>query len=47
VVHTAEEPPNQGRICLAINGCTRNSRKADSKIVEAYRSMAGGFTRVA
>jgi hypothetical protein len=35
VVHTADEPPNQGRICLAISGWTRNSRKALTKIVPA------------
>jgi hypothetical protein len=40
VVHTPAEPPNQGRICLAITGCTRNSRNDDRKIVAAYGSVA-------
>ena len=35
--HTAAEPPNQGRICLAISGWTRNSRKALVKMVPANR----------
>jgi hypothetical protein len=33
VLHTAEVPPNHGRIILAMMGCTSNSRKADKKIV--------------
>ena len=37
VVHTAADPPNQGRICLAMTGWTRNSRKADRPIVAANR----------
>jgi hypothetical protein len=40
VVHTAEEPPNHGRICLAMIGCTMKSRKADRKIVTAYGTTA-------
>jgi hypothetical protein len=35
VVHTAAEPPNHGRICLAMIGCTRNSRNDERKIVAA------------
>jgi len=35
VVHTAEVPPNHGRICLAMIGWTRNSRNADSAMVRA------------
>jgi hypothetical protein len=35
VVQTAAEPPNQGRISLATTGCTRNSRKALTKMVAA------------
>jgi hypothetical protein len=35
VVHTAAEPPNQGRICLAMIGWTRKSRNDDRKIVAA------------
>ena len=34
-LQTDEEPPNQGKICLAISGCTRNSRNADRKVVQA------------
>ncbi len=33
VLHTAEVPPNHGRIILAIMGWTANKRKADKKIV--------------
>ncbi len=33
VLHTAELPPNQGRIIFAMTGCTSNRRKADKKIV--------------
>jgi hypothetical protein len=33
VLQTDDEPPNQGKIILAITGCTSNSRKADKKIV--------------
>ena len=40
VVHTPAEPPNQGRICLAMIGWTRNSRNDDRKIVPAYGSVA-------
>jgi hypothetical protein len=41
--HTAAEPPNQGRICLATSGCTRNSRKALMKMVPANSaSIAAG-----
>jgi hypothetical protein len=35
VLQTAEDPPNHGRIILAITGCTSNRRKADSEIVNA------------
>jgi hypothetical protein len=35
VVHTAAEPPNHGRICLAMIGWTRNSRNEERKIVPA------------
>src|SRR4051812_34036728 len=41
VFHTAGAPPNQGRICLAITGCTRNSRKAERKMVDANTGMCG------
>jgi len=34
-LHTAEEPPNQGRIALATIGWTAKSRKADRKTVRA------------
>ena len=37
--HTAAEPPNQGRICLAISGWTRNSRKALVKMVPANSAL--------
>ena len=33
VVHTAAEPPNHGRICLAMTGWTRNRRNALTKMV--------------
>jgi len=33
VVHTADEPPNQGSICLAMMGCTMNKRNALVKMV--------------
>jgi hypothetical protein len=39
VLHTAEEPPNHGRIDFAMIGCTAKSRKADREIVKAYSSM--------
>src|SRR5271169_1403706 len=35
VLHTAEEPPNQGRIILAIIGCTSKRRKAEREMVSA------------
>ena len=35
VVQTAAEPPNHGRICRAISGWTRKSRKAERAIVAA------------
>jgi hypothetical protein len=34
-VHTAAEPPNQGRIILAMIGCTWNSRNAERRMVTA------------
>jgi hypothetical protein len=33
VVQTAAEPPNHGRIILAMTGCTWNNRKALTRIV--------------
>jgi hypothetical protein len=47
VVHTAAEPPNHGRICLAMIGCTRNSRNDDRKMVAAYGSVATSGVRAA
>src|SRR5688572_30069285 len=38
-VQTEALPPNQGRICLAMIGCTRNSRNALVKTVAAKRSI--------
>ena len=35
VLHTAADPPNQGRMILPIIGCTANSRNALRKIVQA------------
>jgi hypothetical protein len=35
VVHTALDPPNHGRICLAMIGWTRKRRNALVKIVSA------------
>jgi hypothetical protein len=40
VVQTPAEPPNHGRICLAMIGWTRNSRNDERKIVAAYGSVA-------
>jgi hypothetical protein len=40
VAHTDAAPPNHGRICLAMTGCTRKSRKALRKIVAAYRTIS-------
>jgi hypothetical protein len=40
--HTAAEPPNHGRICLAMSGWTRNSRNALLKMVPANRSWMPG-----
>src|SRR5262249_33234801 len=45
MVHTAAVPPNQGRMILAISGCTWNSRKALRKIVEANKAMVGSRKR--
>src|SRR5213593_943830 len=39
IVHTAALPPNQGRMTLAMSGCTWKSRKALRKIVMAWRIM--------
>jgi hypothetical protein len=47
VVHTAAEPPNHGRICLAMIGCTRNSRNDERKMVAAYGSVATSDSGVA
>ena len=46
-VHTEALPPNQGRICLAMIGCTRNSRNALVKTVAANRIMCCGIPGVA
>ncbi len=35
VAQTAADPPNQGRICFAMIGCTRNNRKAPKKMAPA------------
>jgi hypothetical protein len=40
VVQTPAEPPNHGRICLAMIGWTRNRRNDERKIVPAYGSVA-------
>ncbi len=37
---TAADPPNHGRICLAISGCTRNSRNALLKMVPANSGLS-------
>ena len=44
LVQTAADPPNQGRISLAISGCTWKSRNALSRMVAAKSSAgtAGG-----
>src|SRR3954470_18633435 len=39
VAHTAAEPPNQGRISLAMIGCSAKRRNALANIVRAYRTM--------
>src|SRR6185295_16157703 len=45
-VQTEALPPNQGRICLAMIGCTRNSRKALANTVAAKRNMfCGGLEK--
>jgi hypothetical protein len=36
-LHTAADPPNHGKMILAIRGCTWKSRKALRKIVVAER----------
>ena len=41
VVHTAAEPPNHGRICLAMSGWTWKSRNALRKIVSAKKGLRG------
>jgi hypothetical protein len=41
VVQTAAEPPNHGRISLAMIGWTRKSRNALPKIVSAKSGMNG------
>ena len=41
------EPPNHGRICLAMIGWTRNSRNAERKIVPAYGRVAASENGVA
>ncbi len=35
VVQTLAAPPNHGKICLAMIGCTRNNCIAERKIVAA------------
>ena len=35
VVQTAADPPNHGRIILAMIGCTWNSRNAERRMVTA------------
>ncbi|HSA90650.1 MAG TPA: hypothetical protein VLF42_12205 [Burkholderiales bacterium] len=47
MVQTAAEPPNHGRICLAMIGWTRNSRNDERKIVAAYGSVAASDSGVA
>ena len=46
VVHTPAEPPNHGRICLAMIGCTRNSRNDERKIVAAYGATTTNGVRI-
>lgn len=45
VVDTPAAPPNPGRICLAIRGCTRNSRNVDRKTVAANSGTVAGDGR--
>ena len=33
VLQTADDPPNHGRIILAMTGCTSNNKKAERKMV--------------
>lgn len=33
VIHTAEDPPNQGRMSFEAKGCTKKSRQALVRIV--------------
>ena len=40
VVHTAADPPNHGRINLAISGCTANRRNALKNMVTANAGRA-------
>src|SRR4051794_27597598 len=44
VVHTAAVPPNHGRICFAISGCTRKIRNADS-VMTIAKAMDDSWTR--
>jgi hypothetical protein len=39
VLHTADVPPNHGKIILAMTGCTWKRRKAEREIVRAYKTM--------
>ena len=39
VLHTADVPPNHGRMILAMIGCNSKRRNADSAIVSEYSSM--------
>jgi hypothetical protein len=41
VVHTDADPPNHGRMTLAMRGCTWKSRNALRKMVTAYNAMRG------
>ena len=43
VAHTAADPPNQGRMCFEISGCTKKSRKALEKMVPAKRNFILAF----
>jgi hypothetical protein len=47
VVHTAAEPPNQGRISFDARGCTRNRRQALESIVLPKKTGNGTAARVA
>jgi hypothetical protein len=42
VLHTEDDPPNQGKIILATTGWIWNSRKAERKTVVANRLIGRG-----